>query len=148
MCKYHHTKHVTQYIWIKLLYIFICLFYSVHPKVDRNEWLIYKIMFFSGSILFLFLHFISHWEVFLFLSVPPFHPSINSWPVDCCQSESRIPERFRVGPCSSGLLNIAHGEGELALSGKLDMSSLPATVYWWSQTWKSGKRPHIALYGC
>lgn len=147
MCKYHHTKYVTQYILIKPLYIFICLFYSVHPKVDRNEWLndlqdhVFVRLHPLPAPSFYFT--LTRFSVSLCSPIPSIHPSTHGRLIAV-----NLTQGFRIGPCSSGLLNIPHGEGELALSGKLDMSSLPDTVYWWSQMRKRGKRPRTAIYGC
>lgn len=63
---------------------------------------------------------------------PPFHPSIHPSAhglVIAANLSQGSLEGFRAGLCSSGLLNAAHSEGEWALRGRLDMSSLAGTVY-------------------
>lgn len=67
--------------------------------------------------------------LYLPLSPPSIHPSAHGRVIAANLSWGSL-EGFRAGLCSSGLLN---GESEWALRGRLDMSSLAATVYQWRQ---------------
>lgn len=89
-----------------------------------------------------------------FFPPPPSIHQSSHGPVIAANLSQGSLEGFRAGLCSSGLLNAAHGEGERALRGRLDMSSLAATVYQWRQRRYRGKaqadakRLCTATYGC
>lgn len=59
---------------------------------------------------------------------PSIHPSACSHLIAANLRRGSL-EGFSAGLCSTGLLNAACGEGEWALRGRLDMSSVAATVY-------------------
>lgn len=83
---------------------------------------------FPKFVLFLSLPSFLHPSISLPPSLPPsIHPSAHGRVIAANLSCGSL-EGFRAGLCSTGLLNAAHGE-IWALRGRLDMSSLAATVY-------------------
>lgn len=58
------------------------------------------------------------------------HPSAHGWMIAANLSQGSL-EGVRSWSCSTGLLN--RGEGEWVLRGRLNVSLLPATLYWWEE---------------
>lgn len=58
------------------------------------------------------------------------HPSAHGWMIAANLSQGFL-EGVRSWLCSTGLLN--RGEGEWVLRGRLNVSLLPATLYWWEE---------------
>lgn len=71
------------------------------------------------------------------------HPSAHGWMIAANLSQGSL-EGVRSWSCSTGLLN--SGEGEWVLRGRLNVSLLPATLYWWEERRGGrGKKPFPAI---